>query len=100
MGPPQDSAYAVDPVALAFETSHPERVLPSYVRFLRRRAVEHFDLMGVPVRIWFRSRFQLRTDEELESYMEGHREGFQEWNDAEWEEEGPALTPVLGAENE
>ncbi|HAO99951.1 MAG TPA: ribosome biogenesis GTPase Der [Fibrobacteres bacterium] len=90
----------VDPVALAFETSHPERVLPSYVRFLRRRAVEHFDLMGVPVRIWFRSRFQLRTDEELESYMEGHREGFQEWNDAEWEEEGPALTPVLGAENE
>jgi GTP-binding protein len=83
----------VDPIALAFETTHPERILPSYVRYLRRRALEFFNLEGVPLRIWFRDRFQLRTDEELEAYMQGHREGFEEWNSMEWEEEG-ADTPV------
>ncbi len=73
----------VDPVALAFEVSHPERVLPSYVRYLRRKAYEFFDLKGVPLRIWFRSRFQLRTDEELESYVRGVRPDYHEWDDAD-----------------
>ena len=86
----------IDPVALAFETSHPKRVLPSYVRYLRRRAVVYFDLQGVPVRIWFRDRFQLRTDEELEAYLQGHRDGFEEWNKTEWDEEEAALTPSAG----
>lgn len=75
----------VDPVALAFEVSHPERVLPSYVRYLRRKAIEFFDLKGVPLRIWFRSRFQLRTDEELEGYVRGVRTNFGEWDDADEE---------------
>ena len=86
----------IDPVALAFETSHPKRVLPSYVRYLRRRAMEYFDLQGVPVRIWFRDRFQLRTDEELEAYLQGHRDGFEEWNKAERDEEEAALIPSVG----
>jgi len=73
----------VDPVALAFEVSHPERVLPSYVRYLRRKAYEFFDLKGVPLRIWFRSRFQLRTDEELESYVRGARPDYHEWDEAD-----------------
>jgi GTP-binding protein len=73
----------VDPVALAFEVSHPERVLPSYVRYLRRKAYEFFNLKGVPVRIWFRSRFQLRTDEELAGYVSGVRPDYREWDDAD-----------------
>jgi GTP-binding protein len=73
----------VDPVALAFEVSHPERVLPSYVRYLRRKALEFFDLKGVPLRIWFRSRFQLRTDEELQGYLRGARADFREWDQAD-----------------
>lgn len=76
----------VDPVALAFEVSHPERVLPSYVRYLRRKALEFFDLKGVPLRIWFRSRFQLRTDEELEGFLRGARPEFREWDAADEEE--------------
>ncbi len=86
----------VDPVALAIEVSNPERVLPSYVRYLRRKAMEHFDLKGVPLRIWFRDRFQLRTDEELEAYLNGHREGFTEWEEAEWIEEGAAISASSG----
>lgn len=73
----------VNPVALAFEVSHPERVLPSYTRYLRRKALEFFDLEGVPLRIWFRSRFQLRTDEELEGYIRGVRPEFREWDEAD-----------------
>jgi GTP-binding protein len=74
----------VDPVALAFEVSHPDRVLPSYTRYLRRKALEFFDLKGVPLRIWFRSRFQLRTDEELQGYLNyGVRPDFREWDDAD-----------------
>jgi GTP-binding protein len=76
----------VDPVALAFEVGHPERVIPSYVRYLRRKALEFFDLKGVPLRIWFRSRFQLRTDEELEGFLRGTRPEFREWDAADEEE--------------
>ena len=60
----------VNPPALAFEVSHPERVQESYVRYLRRQAYEFFDLKGAPVRIWFRSRFKLRTDEELQAWLD------------------------------
>jgi GTP-binding protein len=60
----------VNPPALAFEVSHPERVQESYVRYLRRQAYEFFDLDGAPVRIWFRSRFKLRTDEELQAWLD------------------------------
>jgi GTP-binding protein len=60
----------VNPPALAFELNHPERVMESYVRYLRRQAYEVFDLSGVPLRVWFRSRFKLRTDEELQAYAE------------------------------
>jgi GTP-binding protein len=73
----------VDPVALAFEVSHPERIMPSYVRYLRRKAYEMFDLTGVPLRIWFRSRFQLRTDEELQGYVHGVRPDYREWDEAD-----------------
>ncbi len=59
----------VNPPALAFEVSHPERVQESYVRYLRRQAYEFFQLEGAPVRIWFRSRFKLRNDEDLERYL-------------------------------
>jgi hypothetical protein len=72
----------VNPVALAFEVPHPERVIPSYVRYLRRRALEFFELEGVPLRIWFRSRFQLRSDEDLSAYLQGSRRGFEEWEAA------------------
>ena len=71
----------VDPVALAIETPFPKRVVPSYVRYLRRKAMNYFALEGVPLRIWFRSKFQLRTDEELKTYLQGHRQGFEEWKD-------------------
>jgi hypothetical protein len=60
----------VNPPALAFEVSHPERVQESYIRYLRRQAYEFFDLQGAPVRIWFRSRFKLRTDEELQAWLD------------------------------
>jgi GTP-binding protein len=78
----------VDPPALAFEVGHPERVMPSYTRYLKKRAMEFFDLKGVPLRIWYRSRFQLRTDEELQGYLRGVRTGFQEWDEAEAFQEG------------
>ena len=80
-------------MALAFEVSHPERVIPSYVRYLRRHAVEFFGLEGVPVRIWFRSRFQLRSDEDLTKYLHGHRSGFGEWIDEEAEEHEREVIP-------
>ncbi len=79
----------VNPVGLAFEVGHPERILPSYTRYLRRRAQEYFGLDGVPIRIWFRSRFQLRTDEELTAYLRGNRQGFGEWLEAENSEAEP-----------
>jgi GTP-binding protein len=88
----------VDPVALAFEVSHPERVLPSYTRYLRRKALEFFDLKGVPLRIWFRSRFQLRTDEELQGYLHGARAGFREWDAAAEAEQ--ALHGTVAGEGE
>jgi GTP-binding protein len=78
----------VDPVALAFEVGHPERVLPSYQRYLKKKAMEFFDLKGVPLRIWFRSRFQLRTDEELAGFLRGSRSGWQEWDEAEPYQDG------------
>jgi GTP-binding protein len=59
----------VNPPALAFEISHPERITEAYVRYLRRQAYEFFQVEGAPVRIWFRSRFKLRSDEDLLSYL-------------------------------
>ncbi len=59
----------VNPPALAFEVNHPERVQVSYTRYLRRQAFQFFELQGAPLRVWFRSRFKLRTDEELEKYL-------------------------------
>lgn len=59
----------VNPPAMAFEVSHPERIQVSYVRYLRRQAYEFFQLEGAPLRIWFRSRFKLRSDEDLQSYL-------------------------------
>jgi len=72
----------VDPVAIAFEVGHPERVMPSYARYLKKKAMEFFDLKGVPLRIWFRSRFQLRTDEELAGYLHNSQSGWGEWDEA------------------
>ena len=59
----------VNPPALAFELSHPERMTTSYERYLRRQAYAFFQLEGAPLRIWFRSRFKLRTDEDLLSWI-------------------------------
>lgn len=59
----------VNPPALAFELNHPERIQTNYVRYLKRQAYEFFKLEGAPVRVWFRSRFKLRTDEDLLSYI-------------------------------
>lgn len=76
----------VNPPALAFEVSHPERVQTSYVRYLRRQAYEFFPLAGAPLRIWFRSRFKLRSDEELHQYLAWGgpaREAAEEWIDEE-----------------
>lgn len=55
----------VDPPMLAFETENPDLVSESYRRFLRAKAIEYFDLGGVPLRIAFRDRLELRTDEDL-----------------------------------
>jgi GTP-binding protein len=80
----------VNPPALAFETSHPERVTTSYVRYLRRQAYEFFQLDGAPLRIWFRSRFKLRTDEDLLNWIHwGNipQEIKEEWLDAQMDEE-------------
>jgi GTP-binding protein len=55
----------VDPPTLAFETENPDDVAESYRRYLRARAIEFFDLAGVPLRISMRSRLELRTDEDL-----------------------------------
>jgi len=55
----------VDPPMLAFETENPNLVTSAYRRYLRARAIDYFDLGGVPLRIAFRDRFELRTDEDL-----------------------------------
>jgi hypothetical protein len=75
----------VNPPALAFEVNHPERVMESYVRYLRRQAYEFFDLKGAPVRVWFRSRFKLRTDEELQAWLDWGVEA--QDPDGEWMDE-------------
>ena len=54
-----------DPPMLAFETENPDLVAESYRRYLRARAIETFGLAGVPLRISFRQRLELRTDEDL-----------------------------------
>ncbi len=71
----------VKPPALAFEVSRPELVSESYIRYLRRQAHEYFGLEGVPLRIWFRDRFQLRTDEELEAYLRLKNPPDDEWTE-------------------
>lgn len=58
----------VDPPMLAFETENPDLVAESYRRFLRARAIERFGLAGVPLRIAFRKKLELRTDEDLLRY--------------------------------
>lgn len=55
----------VDPPTLAFEVEQPDEIAESYRRYLRARAIDYFDLAGVPVRIAFRDRLELRTDEDL-----------------------------------
>lgn len=55
----------VDPPTLAFETENPDDVVESYRRYLRARAIEYFDLAGVPLRISMRTKLELRTDEDL-----------------------------------
>jgi GTP-binding protein len=55
----------VDPPMLAFETENPDLIAESYRRFLRARAIDYFDLAGVPLRISFRQRLELRLDEDL-----------------------------------
>jgi GTP-binding protein len=76
------------PPAIAFEVKNPERVLPSYIRFLKRQALEAFGLKGVPLGIWFRNRFRLRSDEDLRSYLRrGARPGAADWSSEEWESE-------------
>jgi GTP-binding protein len=86
----------VNPPALAFEVSHPERVQESYVRYLRRQAYDFFPLEGAPVRIWFRSRFKLRSDEDLLSYL--HWGNVPEEVREEWIDEEKKLSE--GAEGE
>jgi GTP-binding protein len=86
----------VNPPALAFEVSHPERVQTNYVRYLRRQAYDFFQLDGAPVRIWFRSRFKLRSDEDLLSYI--HWGNIPEDVRAEWIDEEKKLSD--GAEKE
>jgi GTP-binding protein len=58
----------VDPPMLAFETDNPDMIPESYRRFLRTRAIEKFELTGVPLRIAFRDRLELRSDEDLMKY--------------------------------
>lgn len=79
----------VNPPALAFEINHPERVVESYTRYLRKSAIEYFGLEGVPLRIWYRSRFQLRTDEELQSFLTrtGVAPTEEEWTEGQGEDE-------------
>ncbi|MCB9497674.1 MAG: ribosome biogenesis GTPase Der [Fibrobacteria bacterium] len=55
----------VDPPTLAFETENPDDVMESYRRYLRARAIEFFNLAGVPLRISMRTKLELRTDEDL-----------------------------------
>lgn len=55
----------VDPPMLAFETENPDLIADSYRRFLRARAIERFNLAGVPLRISFRQRLELRLDDDL-----------------------------------
>jgi GTP-binding protein len=55
----------VDPPMLAFETENPDLVSESYRRFLRARAIDRFDLAGVPLRISFRKQLELRLDEDM-----------------------------------
>lgn len=64
-----------DPPMLAFETDSPDDVAESYRRYLRQRAIDHFNLAGVPLRIAFRTKLELRTDEDLARFgdlPEGH----------------------------
>lgn len=73
----------VDPPMLAFETDNPDQVAESYRRYLRAKAIEFFDLGGVPLRIAFRDKLELRTDEDLARFggdtviprPEGSKEG-------------------------
>jgi GTP-binding protein len=94
----------VNPPALAFELNHPERVQESYVRYLRRQAYETFQLEGAPIRIWFRSRFKLRTDEELQSYIDfgtAAKDMEAEWTEgSETDEEGQEETEQNRSEHD
>ena len=54
-----------DPPMLAVETENPDLVAESYRRYLRARAIETFGLTGVPLRVSFRQKLELRTDEDL-----------------------------------
>ncbi len=62
----------VDPPMLAFETENPDLVAPAYRRYLRARAIEYFDIGGVPLRIAFRDKLELRTDEDLARFGGDH----------------------------
>jgi GTP-binding protein len=62
----------VDPPMLAFETENPDLVSEAYRRFLRARAIEFFDIGGVPLRIAFRDKLELRTDEDLARFGGDH----------------------------
>ncbi|MEO7426405.1 MAG: ribosome biogenesis GTPase Der [Fibrobacteria bacterium] len=91
----------VNPPALAFEVSAPERVTTSYTRYLRRQAYEFFQLEGAPLRIWFRSRFKLRSDEDLLSWIhwgDVPAELKEEWLGEEMEESEDDLDAAMEEE--
>lgn len=76
--PPATSGQAVkllrccqvhtDPPMFAIETETPDLIAESYRRYLRNSATDFFGFDGVPLRIAFRDKFELRTDEELERF--------------------------------
>ncbi len=59
----------VDPLALAFEVNRPDLVDPSYMRYLKKKAYDVFELDGVTLDLYCRRDFKLRTDEELQEYL-------------------------------
>ena len=63
----------VDPPALSFEVKRHKLVFESYIRYLKRKLYNSFDLQGSPVILYFRPNMDLRTDEDLLEFLKSNQ---------------------------
>ncbi len=58
------------PPGLALEVARTDLVQPAYLRYLKKQAMDFFDLMGTPLKIYLRKRLELRSDENLQRFVD------------------------------